>query len=50
MKLLTEMRIKELAEQGFAEVDKTKEGKDDIDVRLKWMGLFHRRKRTREWG
>ncbi|GAQ84712.1 nitrite reductase 1 [Klebsormidium nitens] len=46
MKLFTEMRIKDLAEQGFAEVDKTKEGKDDIDVRLKWMGLFHRRKRT----
>nr|TKR84809.1 Ferredoxin--nitrite reductase family protein [Populus alba] len=26
------------------EIDKEKSTKDDIDVRLKWLGLFHRRK------
>jgi ferredoxin-nitrite reductase len=48
MKFFTESKIDELAATGFADVDATKEGKDDIDVRLKWLGLFHRRKRTRE--
>ena len=36
----------EMASQDFATLDKEggKDGKDDIDVRLKWFGLFHRRK------
>ncbi|KAL5705729.1 ferredoxin--nitrite reductase [Ranunculus cassubicifolius] len=44
MKFVTEGGIHELAKIPFEELDKTKMGKDDIDVRLKWLGLFHRRK------
>lgn len=44
MKLLMENRIEELAKMSMAEIDKAKITKDDIDVRLKWLGLFHRRK------
>jgi ferredoxin-nitrite reductase len=44
MKFFTENEIEELARTPFAELDSTKPGKDDIDVRLKWLGLFHRRK------
>ncbi|BBN06893.1 ferredoxin-nitrite reductase [Marchantia polymorpha subsp. ruderalis] len=44
MKLWTERRIEELARTPFAEIDSSKQGKDDVDVRLKWLGLFHRRK------
>lgn len=45
MKLIFENEIAELAKTPFAELDSSKPGKDDIDVRLKWLGLFHRRKR-----
>lgn len=44
MKFVTEGGIHELAKIPFEEIEKSKLGKDDIDVRLKWLGLFHRRK------
>ncbi|KAF5751209.1 ferredoxin--nitrite reductase chloroplastic [Tripterygium wilfordii] len=44
MKLFMENGIEELAKLSMEEIDKTKATKDDIDVRLKWLGLFHRRK------
>lgn len=44
MKLITEDGINELAALTLEEIEKSKIGKDDIDVRLKWLGLFHRRK------
>lgn len=44
MKFFIENEIEELAKTPFAELDSSKPGKDDIDVRLKWLGLFHRRK------
>ncbi|KAI4318401.1 hypothetical protein MLD38_032108 [Melastoma candidum] len=36
--------LEEFAAIPFEEIDGSKAGKDDIDVRLKWLGLFHRRK------
>lgn len=44
MKLFMENGIEELAKIPIEEIDKAKISKDDIDVRLKWLGLFHRRK------
>lgn len=44
MKLVTENGINELAKMSLEEIEKSKLSKDDIDVRLKWLGLFHRRK------
>lgn len=44
MKLFTENGIEELAKLSLEEIEKNKSTKDDIDVRLKWLGLFHRRK------
>ncbi|XP_060176068.1 ferredoxin--nitrite reductase, chloroplastic-like [Lycium barbarum] len=44
MKLFTENGIEDLAKISLEEIEKTKVTKDDIDVRLKWLGLFHRRK------
>ncbi|CAK9140988.1 unnamed protein product [Ilex paraguariensis] len=44
MKLFMENGIDELAKIPFDEIEKSKVTKDDIDVRLKWLGLFHRRK------
>ncbi|XP_027113842.1 ferredoxin--nitrite reductase, chloroplastic [Coffea arabica] len=44
MKLFVENGIEELANIPVEEIDKSKLTKDDIDVRLKWLGLFHRRK------
>ncbi|KAI3893826.1 hypothetical protein MKW92_023870 [Papaver armeniacum] len=44
MKLVVEDGIKELSQISLEEVEKSKSTKDDIDVRLKWLGLFHRRK------
>jgi ferredoxin-nitrite reductase len=44
MKLFMENGIEELAKLSMEEIDKEKSTKDDIDVRLKWLGLFHRRK------
>ncbi|XP_059296967.1 ferredoxin--nitrite reductase, chloroplastic-like [Lycium ferocissimum] len=44
MKLLTENGIEDLAKISLEEIEKLKVTKDDIDVRLKWLGLFHRRK------
>lgn len=44
MKLFMEGGIQELAKMSVEEIDKVKLTKDDIDVRLKWLGLFHRRK------
>lgn len=44
MKLVTEDGISELAKMSLEEIEKSKLSKDDIDVRLKWLGLFHRRK------
>lgn len=44
MKLFMENGIEELAKKSMEEIDSEKSSKDDIDVRLKWLGLFHRRK------
>ncbi|KAK9053382.1 hypothetical protein SSX86_030015 [Deinandra increscens subsp. villosa] len=44
MKLFMEHGIEDLAKIPFEEIDKAKDTKDDVDVRLKWLGLFHRRK------
>lgn len=44
MKLFMENGIEELAKMSMEEIDQAKITKDDIDVRLKWLGLFHRRK------
>ncbi|XP_011005977.1 PREDICTED: ferredoxin--nitrite reductase, chloroplastic [Populus euphratica] len=44
MKLFMENGIEELAKLSMEEIDKEKSSRDDIDVRLKWLGLFHRRK------
>ncbi|KAD3066433.1 hypothetical protein R6Q59_019371 [Mikania micrantha] len=44
MKLFMENGIEDLAKIPFEELDKSKDYKDDVDVRLKWLGLFHRRK------
>ncbi|KAL8541391.1 hypothetical protein ACS0TY_002595 [Phlomoides rotata] len=44
MKLFMENGIEELAKIPIEEIEKSKLTKDDIDVRLKWLGLFHRRK------
>ncbi|KAH7575249.1 hypothetical protein ACOSQ2_005550 [Xanthoceras sorbifolium] len=44
MKLFMENGIEELAKISVGELDKAKSTKDDVDVRLKWLGLFHRRK------
>ncbi|KAK1558456.1 hypothetical protein Q3G72_002499 [Acer saccharum] len=44
MKLFVENGIEELAKISMEEIDKAKTTKDDIDVRLKWLGFFHRRK------
>ncbi|OVA15815.1 Nitrite/Sulfite reductase ferredoxin-like domain [Macleaya cordata] len=44
MKLVMEGGINELAQIPLEEIEKSKLTKDDIDVRLKWLGLFHRRK------
>lgn len=44
MKLVLEDGIKELAAMPMEDIDGSKISKDDIDVRLKWLGLFHRRK------
>ncbi|KAF3793893.1 Ferredoxin--nitrite reductase [Nymphaea thermarum] len=44
MKLLMERGIDELAAMSMDEVEASKLTKDDIDMRLKWLGFFHRRK------
>ncbi|KAL2537533.1 Ferredoxin--nitrite reductase [Forsythia ovata] len=44
MKLFMENGIEELSKMSLEEIEKLKLTKDDIDVRLKWLGLFHRRK------
>lgn len=44
MKLFMENGIEELAKIPIEDLDKSKLTKDDVDVRLKWLGLFHRRK------
>lgn len=44
MKLFIENGIEDLAKIPIEDLDKLKATKDDIDVRLKWLGLFHRRK------
>ncbi|CAK7329878.1 unnamed protein product [Dovyalis caffra] len=44
MKIFMEKGIEDLAKLSMEEIDKEKSTKDDIDVRLKWLGLFHRRK------
>ncbi|KAJ4836333.1 Ferredoxin--nitrite reductase, chloroplastic [Turnera subulata] len=44
MKLFMENGIEELAKLSMEEIDGDKSSKDAIDVRLKWLGLFHRRK------
>lgn len=49
MKFFTENDIEELAKIPLAELEASKITKDDIDVRLKWLGLFHRRKRQCEY-
>nr|CAD1827019.1 unnamed protein product [Ananas comosus var. bracteatus] len=42
--LFMEGGIRELAATPMAEIDASKLSKDDVDLRLKWLGLFHRRK------
>lgn len=49
IKLFIEDGIQELAKMSMEEIDKNKPTKDDIDVRLKWLGLFHRRKHHCKW-
>ncbi|XP_027920990.1 ferredoxin--nitrite reductase, chloroplastic [Vigna unguiculata] len=44
MKLFMEGGIEDLAKMSLEEIESSKHTKDDIDVRLKWLGLFHRRK------
>ncbi|KAG6576957.1 Ferredoxin--nitrite reductase, chloroplastic [Cucurbita argyrosperma subsp. argyrosperma] len=44
MKLFMENGIEELSKLSMEEIDASKLTKDDVDVRLKWLGLFHRRK------
>ncbi|CAL1389280.1 unnamed protein product [Linum trigynum] len=44
MKLVTENGMEELAKLTMENIDSNKLNKDDVDVRLKWLGLFHRRK------
>lgn len=44
MKLFMEGGLDELAKLSLEEIETSKHTKDDIDVRLKWLGLFHRRK------
>lgn len=44
MKLFMENGIDELSKIPLEDIEKLKATKDDIDVRLKWLGLFHRRK------
>lgn len=44
MKLFMENGIEELSKLSMEEIDGAKLNKDDVDVRLKWLGLFHRRK------
>lgn len=44
MALFTESGIRDLAKIPMAEIDADKLAKEDVDVRLKWLGLFHRRK------
>ncbi|VFQ78303.1 unnamed protein product [Cuscuta campestris] len=44
MKLFMENEIEELAKMPFEAIEQSKVMKDDVDTRLKWLGLFHRRK------
>lgn len=44
MKFFIENGIEDLAKIPIEDLDKLKATKDDVDVRLKWLGLFHRRK------
>ncbi|XP_043714753.1 ferredoxin--nitrite reductase, chloroplastic [Telopea speciosissima] len=44
MKLFMEDGINELSQISFEDIEKSKLSKEDIDSRLKWLGLFHRRK------
>ncbi|XP_038974392.1 ferredoxin--nitrite reductase, chloroplastic [Phoenix dactylifera] len=44
MTLVMQDGIRELAATPLEDIEKSKLSKDDIDVRLKWLGLFHRRK------
>eukprot|EP00897_Mesotaenium_endlicherianum_P004176 jgi/Mesen1/3787/ME000206S02971 len=44
MKFFIDNELEELAKRPFEEIDSNKDGKDDIDTRLKWLGFFHRRK------
>ncbi|XP_042378806.1 ferredoxin--nitrite reductase, chloroplastic-like [Zingiber officinale] len=44
MSLVMEDGILELSAKSMEEIDASKLFKNDIDVRLKWLGLFHRRK------
>lgn len=49
MKLFMEGGIEDLAKMSLEEIESSKHTKDDIDVRLKWLGLFHRRKQHRKF-
>ncbi|KAK8584517.1 hypothetical protein V6N13_109902 [Hibiscus sabdariffa] len=44
LKLFMEGGINELANMSLEEIEKYKHTNDDIDVRLKWLDFFHRRK------
>lgn len=44
MALFTEGGINDLAKLPMEQIDADKLTKEDVDVRLKWLGLFHRRK------
>ncbi|KAK1309546.1 hypothetical protein QJS10_CPA09g00233 [Acorus calamus] len=41
---MEESELAGLAKMSMQEIDASKATKDDVDVRLKWLGLFHRRK------
>lgn len=49
MKLFMENGIEELSKLSMDQIDASKLNKDDVDVRLKWLGLFHRRKHQCEF-
>lgn len=41
MKFFIENEIEEFVKMLFVELDSLKFGKDDIDVRFKWLGFFY---------
>lgn len=44
MKLFMEGGVEQLSRTPLEDIEGSKITRDDVDVRLKWLGLFHRRK------